>query len=475
VALLEALGASDAPLDPVLRRLGELCGMPAVIYWKPDARRLQLAHRHGDDLLASDAPNDLQLGTSTQDEAGTHGVPLHVPATEPHEPHVMAIRGGWFGAVGTGGGLLAIGPLGGDELSRRQRRDLVAIGALADGPIRQALRIALLNAQVRSLREEADLQRRSLGSATDEATALGLLLDLAVGTSGAIGGFVSVCRATGLEIVAHRQLPAGFSDLDLTPGRGILATIPGVPGVLVVEGAEHLARLGIGGLVAVGGPAEASDPEIVMGLLADDESVLEPDCAPLLATLVDVASIVSASADVARGTARRHLAALEGLCRALDARTPALHGHHVRVAALAEAIAARLALPEDRCALIAQAARIHDVGLIAASGDAVIAAEFAHPAVGADMAALVPGAAELGPVLRAHHEWWDGFGFPNSLVGEAIPVEARVLAAAEFLAETERECADWDTETLVGEVAARAGSQLDPACAHALIELIEEL
>ena len=81
---------------------------------------------------------------------------------------------------------------------------------------------------------------------------------------------------------------------------------------------------------------------------------------------------------------------------------------------------ASISAPE-RVALVTQAALIHDVGLIAATGDGTIAAEFAHPAVGADMAALVPGAAELAPVIRAHHEWWDGFGFPNGLLGEAIP------------------------------------------------------
>jgi HD-GYP domain-containing protein (c-di-GMP phosphodiesterase class II) len=244
--------------------------------------------------------------------------------------------------------------------------------------------------------------------------------------------------------------------------------------VLFVDGYQVLVDLGIGGLVAVGGPQDANEADIVMGLFSDADGVLEPDCAPLLNTLVDVAAIVMSSADVARGTAARHLAALEALCRALDARTHATKHHHARVAKAATAIAVGLGLPPERVALITQAALIHDVGLIAATGDGTIAAEFAHPAVGADMASLVPGAAELAPIIRAHHEWWDGFGFPNGLLGEAIPLEARVLAAAEFYIETLQAGPSWDADALAGETQARSGGQLDPACARQLVDLIQE-
>jgi hypothetical protein len=343
-----------------------------------------------------------------------------------------------------------------------------------DGPVRQALRIGELTAQVRSLKGEAELHRRSLGSATDDVTSLGLLLELATSTSGSIGGFVAVREGDALRIAVERSAPDGFAVLDLTPGHGILSVVPGVPGVLFVDGYQALLDLGIGGLVAVGGPQHAEQPQIVMGLFSDADGILEPDCAPLLNTLVDVAAIVMTSAEVARGTAARHLAALEALCRALDARAHATKHHHARVAKTAAAIAVGLRLPAERVALVTQAALIHDVGLIAATSDAAIAAEFAHPAVGADMAALVPGAAELAPVIRAHHEWWDGYGFPNGLLGEAIPVEARVLAAAEFYVETLQADPVPDVAVLVGEIQSRAGGQLDPACAQQLIDIIQE-
>ena len=472
--LLAALGQGDTPLGPVLRQVGELSGMPSVVFWKPDGRRLQLAHRHGDDLATPEDNGMRLLGGTDQDDVSTQGIPLMVPASAAAEPHVMTIHGSWFAAVGTGGGLLALGPFGERELGRRDRRELSALAALVDGPVRQALRIGELTAQVRSLKGEAELHRRSLGSATDDVTSLGLLLELATSTSGSIGGFVAVREGDALRIAVERSAPDGFAALDLTPGHGILSVVPGVPGVLFVDGYQALLDLGIGGLVAVGGPQHAEQPQIVMGLFSDADGILEPDCAPLLNTLVDVAAIVMTSAEVARGTAARHLAALEALCRALDARAHATKHHHARVAKTAAAIAVGLRLPAERVALVTQAALIHDVGLIAATSDAAIAAEFAHPAVGADMAALVPGAAELAPVIRAHHEWWDGYGFPNGLLGEAIPVEARVLAAAEFYVETLQADPVPDVAVLVGEIQSRAGGQLDPACAQQLIDIIQE-
>ena len=118
---------------------------------------------------------------------------------------------------------------------------------------------------------------------------------------------------------------------------------------------------------------------------------------------------------------------------------------------------------------------VRDGGRLLAA-DAPLAAEFAHPTLGADMALLVPGAGALAPLIRAHHEWYDGFGFPNGLVGDAIPMGARVLAAAEFYVETLQ--AAWGAEAsaaaIADEVAARRGTQLDPRCADAMVSLLKE-
>ena len=78
--------------------------------------------------------------------------------------------------------------------------------------------------------------------------------------------------------------------------------------------------------------------------------------------------------------------------------------------------------------------------------------------------------------MAAHHEWYDGWGFPNSLRGEEIPRPARVLAAAEFIAEMAagdpvRE--PWDAARIAAELRQRRGSQFDPFVADAALSLLQ--
>ncbi len=54
-----------------------------------------------------------------------------------------------------------------------------------------------------------------------------------------------------------------------------------------------------------------------------------------------------------------------------------------------------------------------------------------HAVRGAEMCQALPRGAEIGPIVRAHHEHWDGQGYPDGLAGEAIPLGARILAIAD--------------------------------------------
>ena len=79
--------------------------------------------------------------------------------------------------------------------------------------------------------------------------------------------------------------------------------------------------------------------------------------------------------------------------------------------------------------------------------------------------------------VAAHHEWWDGWGFPRGLAGEAIPRGGRILAAAEFLDEMssgDPVRAPWGVEKLVAELEVRAGKQLEPEVAQAVIRLLRQ-
>lgn len=471
---LRALADDGDRLEAVVRAVAAAAGAPAAVVWRREGGRLLLAHRHGDEALAAAAAAGRATDADRLDGAGAPGLPLELAPGVAGETGVVRLHGHRFALLPAGAAALALGPLASETPGRRERRRLAEIAALATGPLAEALRSAARDAEIAALRGEVEMGRRALGSTIDEQRSFALLLDLAISTGGAKGGLVAVRAGERFRIVAGRDLPDGMERLDLTPGAGVLAEFPGVPGLLVVDGPQRLSALGVEGLLAVAGPVGAARPRLVFGLLSGNDAPLPPDCAGLLETIVAQAALVLESGEAARAAAGRHVDALRGLCTALDARSPETAGHHELVARVAGALALRLGVPESERRDVVAAARVHDVGLLASNS--TLAAEFAHPSLGADMVSLVPGAASLAPLVRAHHEWWDGFGFPNGLVGEAIPRPARMLAAAELYAEALQGWGrDADPRAVADEIAARRGTQLDPDCADAMVTMIEEL
>jgi HD-GYP domain-containing protein (c-di-GMP phosphodiesterase class II) len=473
-ALLQALAVDGDRLSAVLGVTATLAGAPATVVWRLDDRgRLLLARRFGDAAVAAQSGSGLASGDGDDAGGGGEGVPLEIYARPEGGVGVIQLHGRPFAAVAIEDGLLALGPLQRERLTPRSRRRLATLGGLVSDAIREALRSTALEREVEGLRREVDLARRSLGSTIDQDRSLFLLLDLAVTSSGSRGGFIAVRRGERFTITASRELPEAFADLDVTPGHGVLAQIPGLPGLLVVDDPDRLTAAGVGGLLAVAGGSDAEHPTLIFGLVADDDSELPPDCARMLTTLIESAGLVIESAGAARLTADRHVAALRGLCHALDARSVATDGHHARVARVATALAQVLGVDEELKRLVADAALVHDAGLLAATPAEALGAEFGHPSLGAEMVGLVPGAVDLAPLIRGHHEWWDGFGFPNGLQGDSIPFGARILGAAEFYVETLQSSDHrWTPDLLADEVRARRGTHLDPACADSLVTLI---
>lgn len=473
--LFAAMAREGDVLRALLAEVADLVGCPTTAVWRRDDRgRLLLVRKHGDEQLASPAgPRRGWVVDESDDGGPIAGLPLEM-AGDVVAGSVVRLFGRPFATLAVSDGILAVGPLQRDRLGSRERAHLAGLATLVDGAFREGMRTDALQVELDALRREVDLGRRAIGSTIDAERSLQLLIDLAITSTGSSGGFVALRNDDGFGIVASRDLPPGFDGLDVTPGRGILAGIPGLPGILIVEDPTRLGEAGVSGLLAVSGPAGCDEPVFIFGLVSDDDGELAADCSSLLITLMEQAALVLESSEATRATADRHIGALRGLCQALDARSPETHGHHRLVADTARAVAVELGVDEPLRTLVVNAALVHDAGLLAATTDAPLAAEFAHPTLGAEMASLVPGAAELAPLIRAHHEWWDGYGFPSGLVGEAIPLGARILAAAECYAEMLETPAEMSPRLVLDEIRARRGTQLDPICADTLIALSEE-
>ncbi len=161
--------------------------------------------------------------------------------------------------------------------------------------------------------------------------------------------------------------------------------------------------------------------------------------------------------------------------------------HSQGVVSLSVAIADELALGEEQRRLVEFGALLHDVGKISvpkeivnkpgALNDEEWDVMRRHTVVGQRMLDRVGGSLkDVGAVVRASHERWDGTGYPDGLAGEAIPIAARIVSAADAFSAmtTDRPYrAARGREYAIAELRAQAGGQFDPAVAEATIIVVE--
>jgi putative nucleotidyltransferase with HDIG domain len=135
---------------------------------------------------------------------------------------------------------------------------------------------------------------------------------------------------------------------------------------------------------------------------------------------------------------------LELMVKSIEARDPYTSGHSRRVNLYSVTIARALGLPDRTVERVGRAALLHDVGKIhekyapilrnpnrLSADEWIVMKE--HPIDGANLVSTVSGLSELVPAIRAHHENWDGTGYPNALKGEDIPLEARIITFADTI------------------------------------------
>src|SRR3984957_11432677 len=134
---------------------------------------------------------------------------------------------------------------------------------------------------------------------------------------------------------------------------------------------------------------------------------------------------------------------IEALALAIEAKDHTTHTHLHRVRTYAVEIAKELHLSSDETEALRAAALLHDIGKLAVPEQIIskpgrlTPEEFekmkVHPLVGAEILERVAFPYAVAPIVRSHHERWDGSGYPDGLRGLEIPIGARILAAVDCL------------------------------------------
>ena len=179
------------------------------------------------------------------------------------------------------------------------------------------------------------------------------------------------------------------------------------------------------------------------------------------------------------------------LANAVELRDEYTGGHTQRVTRYATLLAERLEVPADQVELVRLGTPLHDIGKIGIS-DVILQkpgrltpAEFAemqtHTTLGAEYLRGIPELYPIIPIVRHHHERWDGTGYPDRLGGEEIPLLARIVAVCDaFDAMTsDRPYHEGKrgrpAELAFAEVAKQAGRQFDPRCVRGFLDIRDEI
>lgn len=186
--------------------------------------------------------------------------------------------------------------------------------------------------------------------------------------------------------------------------------------------------------------------------------------------------------------ARLHLSTIEALTSAIDARDPLNRGHVQRVRKLAEGLARSLDYAEDQMEGLKAAALLHDIGKLAvpeyilSKPGKLTPAEYSkvmiHPVVGANILSNIEFPYQVVPIIKHHHERFDGTGYPDGLRGEEIPLGARIIAIIdcyEALTTNRPYRQRYSREQAIEMMSRESGQMFDPRVLETFLEIIDSL
>jgi len=218
------------------------------------------------------------------------------------------------------------------------------------------------------------------------------------------------------------------------------------------------------------------------------EERLKLSRAQLLAYARDLRTLYEQERARRRELEEAYMATLEALINALDVRDTETEGHSRRVAAYTVAIAKTMGLKGEELTNIERGALLHDIGKIGVP-DAILRKRGPltpeewrimrmHPVMGRQILRGVRFLKPAIPIVYSHHERWDGTGYPEGLVGEAISLSARIFAVADAfdaLTSDRPYRRAVPAEVALREIRRCTGTHFDPQVVEAFLQAYEEI
>lgn len=225
----------------------------------------------------------------------------------------------------------------------------------------------------------------------------------------------------------------------------------------------------------------------VIGVINLENTSLNPDTIDLLRSFSEGAAVAINNARLYQKIKDSYFEIAKALAQAIEAKDPYTHGHSARVVEYAVSIAQKLDLPEEEKELLKYAAMLHDIGKIGVKGivlnnpNSLTGEEYdeikKHPLVGEGIIQPIELLQPIRPLIRHHHEWYNGKGYPDGLSGENIPLGARILAVADTYdaMKSDRPYRKALTEeTAIRELKRGSGTQFEPKLVEVFLGILKQ-
>ncbi|MFQ5480666.1 MAG: HD domain-containing phosphohydrolase [Thermodesulfobacteriota bacterium] len=225
----------------------------------------------------------------------------------------------------------------------------------------------------------------------------------------------------------------------------------------------------------------------VIGLMSRRASAFVPSDLATLEDLSNNIAVALTNARLVRDLEEFSMGTISALARSIDAKSPWTHGHSERVTHIALSIGKEAGLGEKELNDLRIAGLLHDIGKIGTyeaildKDERLTEEEFReikkHPGIGSDILAPIKQLSHILPAIRAHHESFDGRGYPDGLSGPEIPLHARILAVSDTV---DAMGADRPyrkgkpQEVIIDELRRCSGTQFDPAVVDNYLRTIEK-
>lgn len=184
---------------------------------------------------------------------------------------------------------------------------------------------------------------------------------------------------------------------------------------------------------------------------------------------------------------RAYLENIETLRYAVEVRNPYTRGHSERVSKYAVLIGEKLNLSDEQLRILRIGGLFHDIGKIGTPDSILLKdskltdEEYAkikrHPTIGTEILSNSEVFKDILPIVKHHHERYDGKGYPDQLKGEEIPLLARITSVADsFDAMSSRRTYrdKLELSNIIDEIEKNKGTQFDPEMADAFIEILKD-